>query len=118
MDVQSALLLCNNEGLTPVVCFHSQQAVEKSLKALFEENNVKIPKIHSTVHLYSQIKAFVDIQVDIEMLSDIDDVYIDSRYPGDSGLLPDGAPTLEDAKEFYEFAKSVYERVVEFIERG
>ena len=32
------------------------------------------------------------------------DDYIDSRYPGDMGLLPYGKPTLEDAKEFHEFA--------------
>ena len=41
----------------------------------------------------------------------LDDLYIDSRYPGDLGLLPNGKPTLTDAEEFYEFAKDVYNKV-------
>ena len=35
--------------------------------------------------------------------------YIDSRYPGELGLLPDGKPSLEEAKGFYEFAKNIHE---------
>ncbi|MDR1148527.1 MAG: hypothetical protein LBK66_07840 [Spirochaetaceae bacterium] len=33
----------------------------------------------------------------------ISDVYIESRYPGDLGLLPDGMPTNEQAKVFIEY---------------
>jgi hypothetical protein len=36
---------------------------------------------------------------------------IDSRYPADFGLLPDGKPTIENAEEFYDAASSVYEVV-------
>jgi energy-converting hydrogenase A subunit M len=32
------------------------------------------------------------------------------------GLLPYGKPTIEDAKEFYEFAKDVFDRVCETLE--
>jgi len=41
----------------------------------------------------------------------LDDLYIDSRYPGDFGLLPDGKPTLEDAQQFYALAAKVFEDV-------
>jgi len=38
----------------------------------------------------------------------IRDMYIESRYPSDVGLLADGSiPTLEDAKTFLEFAQSI-----------
>ncbi len=32
------------------------------------------------------------------------------------GLLPYGKPTLEDAKEFYEFANDIFERVCQILE--
>jgi HEPN domain-containing protein len=34
-------------------------------------------------------------------------VYIDSRYPGELGLMPDGIPTNEQAKEFLDYVKEV-----------
>jgi HEPN domain-containing protein len=46
-----------------------------------------------------------------ELLDDINDLYIDSRYPSSFGLLPHGKPSLEDAKEFYEFAQDIFNQV-------
>ena len=37
-----------------------------------------------------------------------DELYIESHYPGDFGLMPNGKPSVEEAKEFYEFAKTIY----------
>jgi HEPN domain-containing protein len=37
----------------------------------------------------------------------INEIYIESRYPGDIGLMPDGIPTFEEAKKFLEYAKEV-----------
>ena len=47
-----------------------------------------------------------------EILSAFDDLYIDSRYPGNFGLLPYGKPTIEDAKEFYELAEDIYQYIL------
>jgi len=33
------------------VCFHAQQSVEKTLKAVLQENNVNIPKTHQLMDL-------------------------------------------------------------------
>jgi HEPN domain-containing protein len=41
----------------------------------------------------------------------LDELYIESRYPGDFSLLPSGKPTQEDAQEFYAFALSIYTMV-------
>lgn len=35
----------------------------------------------------------------------LDQLYIDARYPGNLGLLPDGAPSIADAREFYDFSR-------------
>ena len=47
-----------------------------------------------------------------------DILVIEGRYPGDFGLLPDGKPTLFEAKEFYSFAKNIYGKVKAFLENG
>ena len=41
----------------------------------------------------------------------LDSLYIEARYPGELGLLPDGRPTIDDARRFYEYAKWVFETV-------
>ena len=53
----------------------------------------------------------IEFKVDDNILQLIDKLYIDSRYPGDLGLLPYGQPTLEDAKEFYESAQTVFDEI-------
>jgi len=50
------------------------------------------------------------------LLSAFDDLYIDSRYPGNFGLMPYGKPTLKDAQEFYEFASDIYDYIKNKIE--
>ena len=45
------------------------------------------------------------------ILQPLDSLYIDARYPGDLGLLPDGKPSREDAKSFYKFAKDILNKI-------
>lgn len=97
------------ESLTHMVAFHAQQCIEKSLKALGEERSIDLPKIHKlktlAVRIGIDLSSFDHAEDYLHLL---DELYIESRYPGDFGLLPDGKPTLEDAQEFYQFAKSIY----------
>ena len=53
-----------------------------------------------------------------DILTDLDDLYINARYPGELGLLPHGRPTLEDARQFYHFAADVYRKVQEIVAEG
>jgi len=103
----------NNSHITNLIAFHSQQAIEKSLKAIIEYQNQEVPKTHKLQRLFD----LVDIEIDLDdrLIHLLDELYIDSRYPSEFGLLPYGKPTLEDAKEFYEFALSVFEKVCEIL---
>ncbi len=103
------------KDLTHMVAFHSQQSIEKTLKALIEEYEIDIPKIHKLIKLNKILedKIIIDNETLLERL---DELYIDSRYPGEMGLLPHGKPTLEDAKEFYEFALYISDKVYDILE--
>ena len=111
LDLGSIGLIILREDLTPVAAFHSQQCVEKCFKAVLEEHSEKVPKEHSTLKLYGLIRELIPLKADMEILTDLDGLYIESRYPGELGLLPNGKPTLADAQQFYNFAQSIYEQV-------
>jgi HEPN domain-containing protein len=103
------------EDLSHMIAFHSQQSIEKSFKALIEYKNLKVPKQHDLLKLKELIIQDININDD-DLLDTLNELYIDSRYPGDMGLLPYGKPTLEDAKEFYNFAKMIFDKVCEILE--
>jgi HEPN domain-containing protein len=113
-DLDNISYIINVEHLTNIVAFHSQQAVEKSFKSLMEYNKIAFVKTHNLEKLYKYIENF--IEVDYETLENVNELYIESRYPGDMGLLPNGKPTLKSAKEFYEFATIVFEKVCSILD--
>lgn len=111
MDLASVAQIIHLAHLTPVAAFHAQQCMEKCFKAVLEEHSRKVPKDHSTLRLYGLVKELASIEVDLAILTDLDDLYIESRYPGELGLLPGGKPTLEDVQDYFNAARSIYEQV-------
>jgi len=97
-----------------IIGIHSQQAIEKSFKAIIEHKNEKIPKQHDLLKLKKLVDDILDIDND-DLLDSLNTLYIDSRYPGDMGLLPYGQPTIEDAKEFYHFSQEIFDEVSKII---
>ncbi|MCL4456383.1 MAG: HEPN domain-containing protein [Nitrospirae bacterium] len=89
-------------------CFHSQQAIEKVLKALLLSRGWELEKTHSIDRLIALLGGY-KIKIDIP---DEDMVFIDSiyrgRYPAEAGLLPLGEPTKTDAQR----AVSIAERII------
>ncbi|MCL2207309.1 MAG: HEPN domain-containing protein [Fibromonadales bacterium] len=97
-----------NDQFTGEVAFLCQQAVEKYLKAVLFELKIPIQKTHDLAKLYDKIKEFKDLNLDEALLDILCDLYIESRYPTDIALL-DGKilPSVENAKTYFDFAKSV-----------
>ena len=93
------------------VAFHSQQVIEKSFKALIDEYELGFVKIHSLETLYNKVKLYLKILINEDMLTLLDQLYIDARYPGEMGLLPDGKPSDEETQKFILFAKNIYAEV-------
>src|ERR1035437_2782588 len=115
-DLLNCERIIDDDLLTAIVAFHSQQAVEKCFKALIEEKNLTIPRIHNLVRLYSVIEGFLEQPFETRELLAFDSVYINSRYPSDIGMIPTGKPTKQDAKEFYESSKRIFNEISRLID--
>jgi HEPN domain-containing protein len=111
-DLMAIESLLSNASLTHIVAFHAQQAIEKSLKALYEEWNIPVIRTHNLETLFSKVKSNWDTGFDDKLLAEMDRLYLDARYPGDFGLMPYGKPTYEEAKTYYEEAKRFRDFVV------
>jgi HEPN domain-containing protein len=107
-DLYTAELLTKDDHhLTNIIAFHCQQTIEKYLKAYFIEKDIPLVKTHDLIKLNGLIQERSDIGIDEDKLLAINEVYIDSRYPGELGLLPDGLPADGQVKEFIEYAKEI-----------
>lgn len=65
------------------VCFHSQQCIEKYMKAILQENDVEFEKVHDLDVLLEQCKCFIPELEDFKKrLTDLSIYAVDIRYPG------------------------------------
>jgi len=99
------------EEVAHMVAFHSQQAIEKSYKAALEEYDQLIPKTNNTITLSKKVEKIIEIEIDEDLIDQLNDLYIDSRYPTDIGFLPDGKPSVERAKMVYKYATETYKLI-------
>ncbi len=115
-DLLVIIEILDNEDLTHMVAFHSQQAIEKSLKAVLEEEESEVLRTHNILVLREKVERYVNFKIDQEIFDEINELYIDSRYPTDLGLLPDGKPTIEVAKKFNEIANKIYKEIKNYLD--
>lgn len=117
-DLDVALEIISKEHLTNMVAFHSQQAVEKTLKGIIEEFEIGFVKTHNLERLLGMVLKQMSLDLDLNIIKRLDEVYISTRYPGDLGLLPSGKPTIQDAKELFDFADALYHDVKNLLEQS
>lgn len=110
-DIEAIEVLIEKSHLANIIVFHAQQAVEKCFKAVIEEFKIGYIKTHDIISLHEIIKSRLDSEFNIEKIKKLNEVYTDSRYPTLAGSLPNGAPVMQDAREFYMFAKEVYDKI-------
>jgi len=110
-DLLTVSEIAGRPELTNIAAFHCQQAIEKYFKALILEAGKPLPKIHNLLTLYGSVKEITDLGLDENLLATINDVYLDSRYPGEVGLVNGVKPTIELADSFFSFAKEVEAKI-------
>ena len=110
-DLQVAEILLERH-IYKQACFHSQQCVEKTLKALLIHHQGHMPpRIHMIVDLLGLLptKWFADVAAD--SLEKIDNYYIITRYPDAlPGPLTQDLPGKSEAESATALARIVLER--------
>jgi len=107
--------LLDNPILTNIIAFHAQQAIEKSLKAIIEENGIVFIKTHNLQTLFMKIEELIPFSVNERIISELDRLYVDARYPNDLGLMPYGKPTLEEAEIYFQEALKIKKQTEAFL---
>ena len=104
-------LVTYGDTFLSTVCFHSQQAAEKYLKAFLTNRQVEFPKTHDIDELLDLI-APTDNRLS-ETLRDVivlTNYGVDVRYPGDSPSM-----TGSDAQQAIQMAERVRRSVLELL---
>ena len=95
---------------TDTPCFHAQQAVEKSLKALLTFHGVEFPKTHDLLVLLDFANKFTDkFEIFREKMAEMNSYAVETRYPGDFYEPPieDAMEALNTAEDFTEKTKAL-----------
>lgn len=109
-DLKSAQILFD-EDIYDTSCFHSQQAVEKILKAFLIENNIEIEKTHDLVKLIEDCsKVNLNFENLRSSVSRINSYAIDARYPTGHEIHKEEAhDALNEAKKITNIVKAILE---------
>jgi HEPN domain-containing protein len=81
-DLLAAKTLVTNSRLSKLAAFHCQQCIEKCFKAIIEEFEKPALKSHDLFRLQTAANFHLTSN-ELNLLGIINEVYIDSRYPGD-----------------------------------
>ena len=109
---ENEIKLSSEDMVTEAVCFHSQQVVEKLLKAYLVTRNIEFGKTHNLEFLLElcikQDSRFKDINV-----GNLSFYAVELRYPDEFYT-----PTAEEARQCIEIARKVNEFVLRKVEKG
>jgi len=100
--------------LTPpeyeAVCFHSQQCVEKYLKAILQENDIYFEKIHDLRVLSEKCIQFIpELSKYLDELDNLSSFAVEIRYPGTEADREDAMECLNIAREIRKISREYFE---------
>ncbi len=112
-NLNTAILLFNVNHYEDIIGIELQQALEKMLKAIFANNNIKIPKEHDLVKIYFMIENYISIEEnEIIYLRLASNYYIEDKYPNPNYSLP----SREEIKEVLDFTEKLFDKVCNILE--
>ena len=111
-DLIAARAILSASDAFDTVCFHAQQTVEKSLKAVLALHEIEYPRRHDVGELLELVKPLVpDIAQYAERIIDLAPYAVEIRYEVEFEPSDDQAmEAVQTAAEVYELIKRVIER--------
>ena len=107
-NLNTAKLLYEVNHYEDIIGVELQQTLEKLLKSIFANENIKIPKDHDLVKLYYTIEKFVNLEEnEVIYLRIATDYYKEDRYPNPNYSLP----PREEVREVLDFTQKLFDRV-------
>lgn len=103
------LLRLGENAPLDVVCFHAQQCVEKSLKALLVWHSIDFPRTHDVVLLARRVPE-MHMGPETEELLQLNRYAVETRYPGDWEAI-----STREATEAVDLARQISERAAQRI---
>jgi HEPN domain-containing protein len=88
--------------LAETLCFHAQQAVEKTIKAVLIHRGVPVPKLHSIERLIDLLPPDVPRTADLIASAQLTDYGTVFRYPGEEHPV-----SAEEYREAVRLAEAV-----------
>lgn len=95
------------------LCFHAQQAAEKSLKAVLIARGIQFPRTHNLKMLTDQAALVTDVPEAVAEAVILSDYAVTVRYPG-----PYEEVTEDDHREALRLAEAVYDWARSLIIKG
>lgn len=113
-DLRSAEVLLKEE-IYSQTCFHCQQCVEKTFKAVLVHNGLSVPHTHSIVTLSKLLPTALVSVLDGD-ITIFDDFYIPARYPDTlPGGLPDGPTGKAEADEAILLMRDIFQKINHYL---
>ena len=112
-NLDTAKLLYEVNHYEDIIGIELQQSLEKLLKSIFANENIKIPKDHDLVKLYYSIEKFLPLEEDeVIYLRIATDYYKEDRYPNPNYSLP----PRDEIKEVLDFIEKLFDKVCNILE--
>ena len=74
------------------LCFHTQQAAEKAIKALLIQHGIQFPYVHDLAALLTRLeKATGDLPDSIRQAERLTQFAVEARYPGTAPPVGEGS---------------------------
>lgn len=96
--------------LRETLCFHAQQAAEKSIKAVLVSRDVRFPYTHNLARLITLVmEAGITWPDELDVVADLTKYAVQTRYPGLPNPVSDEAlsSAIDTARRAVSWAQSV-----------
>ena len=111
-NLNTANLLYDVNHYEDIIGIELQQSLEKMLKAILANENIKIPKDHDLVKLYFMVENYIQIEDnEIIYLRLASDYYKEDKYPNPNYCLP----PKEEIKEILDFTQELFDKVCKIL---